>query len=332
MPCIEVPPAQAPRQVIRFDDFVARVCADDGGGGFRRAVAAVAPRREPARRQRPRGLSRPARRDRARPRRRPDRRGGGGSRQGRGVAPLLAAADSAESGDAPAAETDTETDLDARDRSSLWRRRITAVAALLLVPIGAAALYLQLGSPQLPGEPLHARLHAIHENRPIAKLVAQVETHLAKNPNDVRGYEVLAPVYLRLGRFAGRGARAPEGDRACRRQRRAPGRSRRSAHCRRQRRRHRQSQDALSSARSSSIRTSSRPSSSAAWPPQQDGKVDKAAAIWRGMLAKAPADAPWAPTVRQALAKIGKPVRRHRRSRRGRRAGRARRRSPAPPT
>ena len=41
---------------------------------------------------------------------------------------------------------------------------------------------------------------------------------------------------------------------------------------------------------------------------QQDGDKDKAAGIWRGMLAKAPANAPWAPAVRQALARIGRPV------------------------
>ena len=48
----------------------------------------------------------------------------------------------------------------------LWRRRVTAVTALLLVPIGATALYLALGSPQLPGEPLAARLNAAHKNSP----------------------------------------------------------------------------------------------------------------------------------------------------------------------
>ena len=38
---------------------------------------------------------------------------------------------------------------------------------------------------------------------------------------------------------------------------------------------------------------------------EQDGKGDEAAAIWRGMLADAPPDAPWRATVQQALARIG---------------------------
>ena len=32
-------------------------------------------------------------------------------------------------------------------------------------------------------------------------MVSQVEAHLERNPDDARGYEVLAPVYLQLGRF-----------------------------------------------------------------------------------------------------------------------------------
>ena len=31
--------------------------------------------------------------------------------------------------------------------------------------------------------------------------IAKIEAHLAQDPNDGRGYEVLAPVYLRLGRM-----------------------------------------------------------------------------------------------------------------------------------
>ncbi len=85
--------------------------------------------------------------------------------------------------------------------SSIWPRRAAALAGLLLLPVGTAALYLLLGWPQLPGEPLAARLEAIHQNKPIEALVSQVEARLERNPNDVRGYEVLAPVYMKLGRY-----------------------------------------------------------------------------------------------------------------------------------
>ena len=94
-----------------------------------------------------------------------------------------------------------EFEKPALETSSLWRRRATAIAGLVLLPVGAVLLYLMLGSPQLPGEPLAARLQAPNENRSVENMVAQVENHLARNPNDGRAWEVLAPVYMRLGRF-----------------------------------------------------------------------------------------------------------------------------------
>ena len=38
---------------------------------------------------------------------------------------------------------------------------------------------------------------------------------------------------------------------------------------------------------------------------EQDGRKADAAAIWRAMLAKAPADAPWRPLVQAALTRVG---------------------------
>ena len=106
---------------------------------------------------------------------------------------LIAAADAADTAEAA---------KPAPENSSLWRRRATALAGLILLPAGATAIYMALGSPQLPGEPLAARLQAaVHANESIAALVSQVEARLERNPQDGRGWEVLAPVYLRLGRF-----------------------------------------------------------------------------------------------------------------------------------
>ena len=102
---------------------------------------------------------------------------------------LIAAADAAES-EKPAPET-----------SSLLRRRVTAIAGLVLLPVGAVALYLTLGSPDLPGEPLAARVQTPSEAGNIQNMVAKVEDHVAHNPKDGRAWEVLAPVYMRVGRF-----------------------------------------------------------------------------------------------------------------------------------
>src|SRR5262245_53047687 len=86
--------------------------------------------------------------------------------------------------------------------SPLWRRRALTVGAVVLLPGIAAALYLTLGSPQLPGQPLAERVREAHGGRSIASLVSEAEAHLERNPDDIRGYEVLAPIYLRMGRFA----------------------------------------------------------------------------------------------------------------------------------
>ena len=79
------------------------------------------------------------------------------------------------------------------------RRRRLAVAILPLVAIG---FYLKLGSPDVPGQSAFARAGGPEADRSMANLVGQVENHLARNPNDGAGWEVIAPVYLRLGRFA----------------------------------------------------------------------------------------------------------------------------------
>ena len=85
--------------------------------------------------------------------------------------------------------------------AAVWRRRTVAIAALVLLPFGAAGLYLALGSPMLPDQPLAPRVAAARGNQSVDGLIAQVETHLERNPDDGRGWEVIAPIYVRLGRF-----------------------------------------------------------------------------------------------------------------------------------
>src|ERR1700730_11690742 len=86
------------------------------------------------------------------------------------------------------------------ESTTTWHRRLVAVIALVALPLGAGGLYLKVGSPDLPGQPLLARAADV-QNQSIDHLVGQVEAHLEANPEDARGWEVIAPVYLRLGRF-----------------------------------------------------------------------------------------------------------------------------------
>jgi cytochrome c-type biogenesis protein CcmH len=182
-----------------------------------------------------------------------------------------------------------------------WHRRMVAIVALILLPLGAGGLYLAVGSPSLPGQPLWAR----HDDpQSMDRLIAQVEEHLANNPNDARGWEVIAPVYLRMGRVedavkARRNALRVGGETA-----------------------ERQADLglALVAAGNGIVTAEAKAAFERAvalngedvrsryflgLAAKQDGREADAAAIWRSLLAGAPPNAPWADFVRSELAKLG---------------------------
>lgn len=84
---------------------------------------------------------------------------------------------------------------------ALRRRRAASAVALSTVPLLALAVYGAFGSPSLPGQPRAARLKADPQALDMASAVARVEEHLAQHPEDGRGWEVIAPVYVRTGRI-----------------------------------------------------------------------------------------------------------------------------------
>jgi cytochrome c-type biogenesis protein CcmH len=86
--------------------------------------------------------------------------------------------------------------------AATMRRRLAATIILLVVPLAGLGFYLGLGSPTLPDQPLAERLAEPVEGASLDDLVARVEAMLAANPNDGRGWDVLAPIYLKEGRLA----------------------------------------------------------------------------------------------------------------------------------
>jgi cytochrome c-type biogenesis protein CcmH len=188
--------------------------------------------------------------------------------------------------------------------SPLWRRRAVTIGTMVLLPGIAAALYLALGSPHLPGQPLAERVREAHQGRSIASLVSEAEAHLERNPDDIRGYEVLAPVYLRMGRFADavnarRKLLTLGGDSGGR-----------------------QSDlgEALVAAANGVVTGEAKSAFERALAldpgelkarfyvglaAEQDGDRAKAAEMWSAMMKSAPADAPWLPMVREALGRVG---------------------------
>jgi cytochrome c-type biogenesis protein CcmH len=99
-----------------------------------------------------------------------------------------------------AAETAKAASAAAAPASPGRYRWATLAAAIVLLPLGAGITYLSLGSPNLVPVSMNA---AGQEPLPggIENTVAEVETYLENNPKNGRGWELLAPVYLRLGRF-----------------------------------------------------------------------------------------------------------------------------------
>jgi len=186
---------------------------------------------------------------------------------------------------------------------ALARRRMAAVTAVLGIPLIAATLYFALGSPEQFGAYHPAYVERSAEQREINLLVGRVEAHLAEKPDDARGWELLAPVYLRLGRTG-------EAVKARTNALRLLGSSA-----------DRESDlgEALVAYANGIVTAEARMAFERALSldpghtkarffvglaAEQDGRKDAAIATWRKLVADAPAGAPWLPAVLAALARI----------------------------
>jgi cytochrome c-type biogenesis protein CcmH len=202
---------------------------------------------------------------------------------------LLAAANA--EGQAPAATGD------------VTRRRITAMgAAVIAIPLIAVPLYGLLGSPDLPGRSIAALSNDEHANS-IAGIIARIEAHLEEEPSDGRGWEVVAPVYMKLERY----------DDAVKARRNAlnllgatPAREVDLG-------------EALTAAAGGVVTAEAKDAFDRAiagdgdsfkamfylgLAAQQDGKSGEAVRIWRDLIGKSPPDAPWLAVVRESMARV----------------------------
>jgi cytochrome c-type biogenesis protein CcmH len=91
----------------------------------------------------------------------------------------------------------SETAARASDAARPHFAPYVAIAILTIITMGTYLIY---GSPNLPDQPVAARVSP--DDQPsVAELVARVEERLRTHPKDGNGWNVLAPVYLRLGRY-----------------------------------------------------------------------------------------------------------------------------------
>jgi cytochrome c-type biogenesis protein CcmH len=196
------------------------------------------------------------------------------------------------------------------DTGNSGRRRTAAAAAVvIMIPMLAVALYAVLGSPDRPGQPLAARIQGGEENpgsNSIAQLIARIEAHLEENPDDGRGWEIVAPVYMKLERY----------EDAAKARRKAisllGATSTREVDL----------GEALTAAANGVISEEAQAAFNRAialdaenfkaqfylgLAAEQDGNAAEAARLWRALIAKAPPDAPWLTVVRQSLARVVHP-------------------------
>jgi cytochrome c-type biogenesis protein CcmH len=75
-------------------------------------------------------------------------------------------------------------------------------ASVLVVGVVGLSLYTVLGAPDLPSQPMAQRQKTQLADVNVQDAITQVEKRLEQQPDDVRGWQVLAPIYMRTGRFA----------------------------------------------------------------------------------------------------------------------------------
>ena len=189
--------------------------------------------------------------------------------------------------------------------ASRTRVRLVSVGISIFVPLLAFSLYATIGHPDMPDDT--ARGAARRFPRPHGFGGGDRKgrsASCAQHQDDGRAYEVLAPVYLRMGR-AGEAADAARA--ALRLLGETPARRALyggSAGCRRQRRGDAGSQTILRS-RGGARALGRRAPLFLRLAAEQEGDKAGARDIWGKLVAEAPQAAPWAQALRERLAALG---------------------------
>ena len=73
--------------------------------------------------------------------------------------------------------------------------------SLIIIAGLAFSIYYFLGSPNLPANPLALRTTPEAQMSEVITAIEQVEARLEQNPDDARGWSVLAPIYMQMQRY-----------------------------------------------------------------------------------------------------------------------------------
>ncbi|WP_311276586.1 c-type cytochrome biogenesis protein CcmI [Methylobacterium sp. WCS2018Hpa-22] len=100
-----------------------------------------------------------------------------------------------------ASRENPEAVSDGMAEPALRQRRAASAFALSTIPLVALIAYGLYGSPHMPSQTASDRQAVQSGGQDMLKAIGQIEARLASDPSDGRGWSVLAPVYVRLGRF-----------------------------------------------------------------------------------------------------------------------------------
>ena len=184
---------------------------------------------------------------------------------------------------------------------------VVGALAVMLISVGAFSVYLKLGSPNLPGQPVATRFAAAQRKDPAIEQLAALETRTSQTPDDGKTWETIAPIYMQVGRY---------GDAVT---------ARRNALRLLDKTAEREADlgEALVTAANGIVTDEAKEAFDRAYrldganvsarfyiglAAEQDGRKDEAARIWRKLLADSPPGAPWRPLVQTALARVEPPA------------------------
>lgn len=189
--------------------------------------------------------------------------------------------------------------------------RSLAVAALIVLPAAAILSYVSLGQPGMEDMALADRKDRDPAEQSIAQLIERAEARLQQQPDDLRGWLVVAPIYMRMGRY----------EDAARAWRNAMRLEPQNAEY------HSSFAEALVAASGGVVTDDARKAFEGALERRpndpkslfylavalgQQGAYDEAEKAWRNLISTSPQDAPWIPAAKTQLAsvleKAGKPA------------------------
>jgi cytochrome c-type biogenesis protein CcmH len=186
-------------------------------------------------------------------------------------------------------------------------RLAVGTAAVMLICVGTFLVYLKVGSPNLPGQPVAARVAVTQRKDPSIEQLAALEARTSQTPDDGKAWEAIASIYAQVGRHSDAVT------------------ARRNALRLLDKTAVREADlgEALVTAANGIVTDEAKEAFARSFrldganvsarfyiglAAEQDGRKDEAARIWRKLLADSPPGAAWRPLVQTALARVEPPA------------------------